>query len=91
MPTKKRTLKIPDKNILLAQEVLLTVREAAAILRVHRSQIYEYVQEDYLTAHCPNGPGTRPMHIRTESVKQFISNYSIGGTFGVVKSNEEKK
>jgi excisionase family DNA binding protein len=91
MPAKKRIFKIRDRNLLLAEEVMLTVRETAAILRCHRSQIYEYIQADYLTAHCPNGPGTRPMHIRTESVQQFIKNYSIGGTFGVAKMTRQGK
>jgi hypothetical protein len=88
---QKRIFKLDDKNKLLDCEVLITVREAADILRCHRAQIYEYVQADYLTAHCPNGPGTRPMHIRTASVKQFIDNYSVGGSFSIIKRRKESE
>ncbi len=82
---KKRIFRIPDKNALLNQEVLVTVREAAEILRCHRNQIYEYIQAEYLTPHCPNGPGTKPMLIRTDSLRQFVNNFSVGGPFSIIK------
>lgn len=85
MARKKKIFKVQDKNKLLSDEVMVTVNEASAILRCDRTLIYEYVKYDYLTAHCPNGPGTRPMNILTASLREFIRNYSIGGNFSVVK------
>jgi len=68
----------PEWAVLLDTQALVTVEQAQTILAYKdKDAVKNLIYNGRLIAHCPNGPGTKPMKITSSSLKSYLKKYVI--------------